>query len=326
MAELTEFEQAVIAAMERDINADDTDDTAADDDTDLSAETEPSEEEDDTSESQPDEEEADDASEDTEDDEETDEAPDESRSGGDADDSPQPAAAGLTVGDRTLTSEQAEQALAVYDWASQLTPQHMQAINALLSGQYRLEPVDAPAAQAAQPEPQVEDDLDELEPAVAQRIRDLEARLEAVTATQDNGEQERITAALQHGAQQFAAEYKLEPAEMERLEQAIVQYQSLTGHIRYTGDYAAGMRSALEQAYWADPELRSRALNAQIVEQAAKDAETRQQTSAKKRKAGSLSGSGGSVPRTAPVPSTPQDKRAAMVAEIASVTGSGQAG
>lgn len=89
-------------------------------------------------------------------------------------------------------------------------------------------------------------------------------------------------------------------------------FDPLTGAPVKPDPYQA-VTQALETAYYMAPETRELELSRQM---AARDARAEADRS-RKEKLGGVSGAAGSVPRTQPVPSNPQDARAAMVSEVA---------
>lgn len=90
-----------------------------------------------------------------------------------------------------------------------------------------------------------------------------------------------------------------------------------------------GFVAALEAAYWATPEFRSRAIQSaasEAAEQARVAAEQQaatQQREARKSRAGALAGNGSSLTRQVAPPSTKQERRAAMVDRFAQAMNEG---
>jgi len=278
-----------------------------------------------------------DATPDTEEDEEPTEASDEGGEGEGEDGREAPAAIqGITIGDREFNPAETQALLELANWASSLTPQQQAEVNNALSGNYVLTPREQTPAPAPAPAPvatsldpsllPLEEGEEEIDPRAAQRISELEARVQAnETATQQTLQQQQV-AEINVAMEAFTTERNISPADSARLQQSVIQSQILVPSIRqHNGDLSAGTRAAMESAYWNDPQLREAELTSRILARDEKDRESKSKTSAKKRKSSSLSGSGGSVSRTNPQPSTKPDRRQAMVEELSAHMGSGQA-
>jgi hypothetical protein len=72
------------------------------------------------------------------------------------------------------------------------------------------------------------------------------------------------------------------------------------------------MQAAMEHALWADPGFRD--VQQQRAAQTARVQEAND--SQRRQRAGALAGGGGTVSRDEPVPTTPTDRKAAMVTEL----------
>lgn len=253
----------------------------------------------------------------------------------------------FTLSGTDYTADQLAQAIQVRDYFAQLPPNYIQAIDALVSGQYHLVPNNQQVAASPQqqqppssattppqvppedpysggawdqtPDPQflqLKSEVEELKavinntlPNVVQRQHndDYNARLQEITSASDS----------------FQKQYDLNEDQMRALEANIVQAQILPALQNRYQSLQGGMNAALEQMFWSTPDLRDPYL--QRV-QASRQAETTAQETdnLRKQQLTALSASGGSAPRREPVPSTPEDRWAAVAAEIAdSMNGSG---
>jgi len=245
-------------------------------------------------------------------------------------------------GGQQLTEDQIVQALQVHNYFARLSPQQVQGIDALMSGQYRLAPAQAeqptpvqPAASSGQTPSQPPSDEGEwLDPHAQQAINKLQAELDqlrqsttqsitpVIQRQQDADYQDRLNV-INAVSDQFQQSYELEDNQMRALEQAIVESQTLPVLSQRYGSLANGMQAALEMYFWSTPQLRDHQLSKQ---QSANEATQQAQDAAtlRKQQLTALSASGGSAPRREPVPSTPEDRHAAMTQEIAqAMNGSG---
>lgn len=259
------------------------------------------------------------------------------------------------IADREVSREEAEQLLALYDWAAQLPPDAAQAVNDVLSGQYRLVPADQPeqapsAASGSGPAPAtftpgvagaVVPDVPQLnpneflDPQLAQYVQQVTAQQNAVIAqqqqmlsdyqaqqqhiaqTQYQQEQSRMLQQVEVGQSQFAeAHPNFSAQEIDLIASQAAALQIVpTLMARNGGNAAAATQEALETAMWATPAFREKVIQSQVDQYA----QTVEQTSEKKRKASALAGSSGSVPRTAPAqrPLTKAEREQAMIREVA---------
>lgn len=110
-------------------------------------------------------------------------------------------------------------------------------------------------------------------------------------------------------AEQFQSQHNLSTEEMTTLRQRAGQLGIVSNLMQQGRPATEAFQQALEITYWSTPEYRTRDLSSNM--------EANNQARKRKAKAASISGSAGSAPRTAPKPKTEQEKREAMVAEIA---------
>ena len=262
-----------------------------------------------------------------------------------------------SINGRDISREEANQLLALYDWAATLPPESAQAINDVLSGQYYLAPVDstpsAPAPTAASgsgPSPatftpgvagvgqtsvpaidpnrfvdpelaqyvqQVTDQQNALIAQQSQQLADYQAQQAQLAAYQAQQEQDRLMQQVQVGQNTFSEQHPdFTPQDIDALVNQVATLQIVPSLMKkHAGNAAAAMSEAMETALWATPQFRDRAIQSQIDQ----FAQTTEQTAQKKRKASALSGSSGSVARTAPDarPMTKAEREQAMIREVA---------
>jgi hypothetical protein len=268
---------------------------------------------------------------------------------------PEPVPDSYKIADREVSREEAEQLLALYDWAAQLPPEAADAVNNVLSGQYRLVPADQPdqapsAASGSGPAPAtftpgvagaVVPDTPQLnpneflDPQLAQYVQQVTAQQNAVIAqqqqmlanyqeqqqqiaqTQYQQEQQRMLQQVEIGQAEFSeAHPDFTAQEIDLIATQAAALQIVpTLMARNGGNAIAATKEALETAMWATPQFREKVIQSQVDQYA----QTVEQTSEKKRKASALAGSSGSVPRTAPAqrPMTKAEREQAMIREVA---------
>lgn len=240
--------------------------------------------------------------------------------------------------DRTLSRSDAEEALRVMDWSRGLQPDHVQAIDAVLSGEYvlvsraeyeasnRAAPAATGAAAGMAPSPTFDDD-DDLDPAIRARFDHLNQTIEGLTSQQQQVLQRQqqenhaqVIARVTEGANRFATAHALTADESRSLQERVVSMQILPGYAAtYNNDAAMAMEKAMEAVYWTDDTFRQREVDKRL----AAEAKSKTDTQVRTRKAGSLTGGGGSVPRVEAAP-TKEDMRGGMVKEIADAMNGGQ--
>jgi hypothetical protein len=253
----------------------------------------------------------------------------------------------FTFSGRDYSNEQVAQALPVYDWFARLQPQQVQAIDALLSGGYRLVPANEPVVTPATPtgsvapvappppgsataeegewlDPRAQREINALRQQMAQMQEVFTQNLAPVVQTQQQADYNTRLSAIKLSHAEFQERFQLPDEAMDALEATIAESQVLPGLANRHGSLKAGMDAALEMAFWSTPVYRDHFIEQR---QASKEAEqaTTDAATVRKQHLTALSGSGGSAPRREPVPSTPADRHAAMVSEIAqAMNGSGQ--
>lgn len=140
------------------------------------------------------------------------------------------------------------------------------------------------------------------------------AALDTYATTQTAATTESL---VNRGVASFQKQYNLSDAEVAEIRQAAARLEILpalmapldpiTGQARKV-DPLAAIETSLETAMYAIPSFRERAFKLQLEQKQAEDT--------RKRNLSKLGGSSGSVPRTTPVPTTPQERQKAMIAEL----------
>jgi hypothetical protein len=220
--------------------------------------------------------------------------------------------------------------VALDNWARSMSQEQRTAVDLLLTGQYRLAPVNEPQPQPVQPQPQpiqpqptpLAEDDELLDPAVRSRFDALNNELnslrqssQAVQQQQLAAQQQQIVNGLDTGRQTFQQAHELSDDEAFALVNQVVNLQVLPSYLAaHNGDATAAMHAALEAQYWASPSYQQRELDRRAA-----DAKSQETTQVRTRKVSAITGSGGSTaPRVETPPADPrQGRRDAMVKEIA---------
>ncbi len=236
----------------------------------------------------------------------------------------QPAAPAFTLNGQEFTQSDVETAINIAGWYARLDQTQIQQIDALISGHYVLSPTTQPGPAPSSATAPVDDGEDWLDPRAAQEIQRLREEIDGVkksltpvVETQQQSQQAQIMAAIEGAAATYAEERNLTPDEMQRLEQAVSQsgiYPSL--YQRARGDAAKAMRESLDTIFYTTAEFRDREVKAQVDAQLQQLSQSQRDEQEKQRQMSALSSTGGTVPRREPRPSTPQDRKQAMVEEI----------
>jgi hypothetical protein len=153
-------------------------------------------------------------------------------------------------------------------------------------------------------------------------IETMNQRLDALNDITVAQQREEIGALVLATKEQFAKEHNLTPAEATEVEQIAGRLNVLPSLMQGTDPLTGqpqqrsrteALHRAFEIAYWQAPKYRERALADQVAERA-------KSTRRKQRLAG-VSGGGGSVPKNMPAPKNEQERRAAMIREVAAAMG-----
>lgn len=230
-----------------------------------------------------------------------------------------------------------ETALQTYDWLRSLPAQALQGVDAYLSGGYVLVPADqvppvgatpnsAPAGgqPSRQPSGQDDDDLDDLDPAVARRLQKYEEELAALrqstqsqVQSQVQQREQALLSAIDVGSEEFSKAHGLEAADLERVQEVATRLGTMqTGLAVYPNDLNKAVVHALDLAYYSDATLRQREID-RVADQRA---EEERRLAERKRKAGAVSSASGSVVKPAPKPPekmTAQEREEAIAQELA---------
>lgn len=260
---------------------------------------------------------------------------------------PRDSAPAFTLSGVDYTPQQVTQAIQVHDWFARLDANQVQAIDALMSGGYRLAPLNEPAPgpqtpspagtaiSPPPPAPAADDEGEWLDPRAQAAINQLRGQINdlqqnftqslgPVVQTQQQADYNTRFAAINTAHSSFQTKYGLTDEAMQSLEASIAEGQILPGLANRHGSLEAGMNAALEMIFWTTPTYRDPYVQSRVTSQQAEQ-HTEQTATTRKQQLTALSGSGGSVPRREPVPTTPEDRHAAMVNEIAAaMNGSGQ--
>lgn len=208
--------------------------------------------------------------------------------------------------DLELPPDHAQVLADFYKWL-QANPQQAALIDAYLSGQAEIVRREQPQAPEPQPAPQPKAQDEQKEPpspelAELEQLRQKIAQLEQI---QYREQMQTAHAAVVEGQQRFAKRMGLTDEELEKVSQVAAAIGSLPHFVQAAGDMITGVEQALENAFWTIPEMREKAISQMLSSP----------DLARQRRAASISGSGGSAPRQSP-PTTPEDRRKAMIDEI----------
>lgn len=245
---------------------------------------------------------------------------------------PAPAPQFVEIAGRQIPISEADRVGALYDFIQQYPEQAAQ-FGSYLLGDMQLVPKSGPEGVTAAPPtteqppartPLRDEDMEYLPPAVQERIRlldEYEDRFDqigrALTTYEDVARQqyEQVNAeraraaqgAINAGTEQFKTAYDLSDDEVQGLMEDASKMGVVAHLAQQYQDPVRAVSEALELAYLRNPDYRDR-------EFARRQAEAEAQRK-KDKKLGAISGAGGSVNRST-TPSTPEEKRAAMVREI----------
>lgn len=230
-----------------------------------------------------------------------------------------------TIGDRQLTQEEADALLQLDTLLS--SDAAFRAHLAAYLNQPQGQPAPTPAPTTPQggtaPDnqyPWAPIDPEYLEHPVVKQLYDISVKqweyIENLkntvsTVNEDVAERRRVEleTLANNVATSFATEYHLSDKELATLRTKAAELEVVPGLIRKGISAPDAFKQALDMAYWATPEYRTRVI--------ADHAEKQQVVKQKKAKAAAVSGSAGSAARTAPKPVTEQDRRQAMIDELA---------
>lgn len=212
------------------------------------------------------------------------------------------------------------------DWAASLSPDQQQAINqALYSGtpQTQTQPI-APTTPTAESDPELAALIEEFgeDHPLVKRLQRIEQAYQGTAQLTAQQEHERVVSLIDRGSNTFKEKYSLTDDDLTALQGAVAQSRILPGFVQANnGDVATAAEKALEYAYWQTPTFRQRAIDAEIE----KSRQAAIADDERKRKAASVTGTGGNgASRTAPPPKTNDERWGAVTAGIAEAMNNGQ--
>ena len=222
---------------------------------------------------------------------------------------------GITFQGNTYSQTEADEIFNVYRWAQSLTPGQVQAIDAALTGQFVTANEPEP-----EPSPEVSSESDEyLDPkaeteiaALNQRIAELDEKQQTQAMQAQEAQIAEAEAGITLGETQFRDKWGLSVEETSQLEEQVVRMGIFPQMVQQADSYAEATENAFEIAFWNHPELRQRATQFFAAEQS----DVAREKEARKTRAGAVSASGGTMPRTEPEPSTYDQRQKAMISEL----------
>lgn len=233
--------------------------------------------------------------------------------------------------------DQVARAIQVHDWYDRLNDNQVQAVDALLSGHYRLVPANeaAPVQPVVQPVtppapvtdiPAVGDEAGEwLDPRAQAEVNRLQSQLDqmraqftgAVTPLVQSQADQQLHSRMQsidNATSAFKTQYQLEDSLIETIGRSVVQAGVLPSLIQqHQGNVEAATRQAYEMMFWTTPTFRDAYMQSKNAAELASLAEQDKAEADKKRKLTALTSSGGSVRRVDPAPNTKDERHQAMV-------------
>lgn len=261
---------------------------------------------------------------------------------------PAQSAPAFTFAGVDYSSSDLAQAVQLRDWYTRLNNPQIQAIDALLSGEYQLVPTSQsqvapvaipPAPQpatspASPPDTPVNDDAGEwLDPRAEAEINRLRTELtqltervtSSVTPLIESRQTDQFNAtlsAIDQAHTAFQTEYTLDDDTMQQLGQAVVNAGVFPSLLQQHRDPQVATKAAFDMMLWTTPTFRDKIVTQRLTALAT-DSQAQAQAD-KTRKLTSLASSGGSVPRRTTTPQTKEERHQAMVEEIrASQNGNG---
>lgn len=250
-----------------------------------------------------------------------------------------PATPAFTFAGVDYTPDQLSHAVRLQGWYDQLRTDQVQAIDAMLSGQYVLVPASAsvapPPGQQTQPpttppappsssadegagewlDPRAEAEITALRNQITELQQTFQQSLTPVLQQQQDVQLQQRIASITNAETAFRASYNLDDATFTQVQNAVVQAGILPSLLpRHNGDVEAATRQAYEMMFWTTPSFRENHLGARAASDLADAAKANQDEIDRKKKLTALSpSSGGSVPRPSRTPQTKDDRHAGMV-------------
>lgn len=229
-----------------------------------------------------------------------------------------------------------EQALSYYEFDALLRgrPDLAQEITALVNGHPREAGEQQPATPASLNLPEGYEDDPYVKPvydaynASIDQLKAMQQRLDELERATTQRDNEEMNVLIDTQRIRFQQENSLTDDEMNHVVETAGRLNVLPALINGTDpitgqaeprDRATALHRAFEIAYWSLPEMRDRALQTQVTKRATT-------TRRKQRLAGVSGGGGGAVAQnTDPRSMSPLERRAAMIAEVAGLTGNEEA-
>lgn len=233
--------------------------------------------------------------------------------------SPPEAPSYVEVGGENIPQDQTHRVAAVYKWLNEY-PDEAQKFVGYLQGDYEISPAQQQQEQPQQEQPQqeqwappAEEDWEFVPDSLRQRmgrVDQMEQRLEQYDQYFQQQQQAQAQDAIDRASSGFREAHDMTDEEFTQIRTQAGQ-MGIAGQLamEHGGDMARGAQEAMEIAYLRNPAMRERENQAQM-QQLAAEQQRQQRLSA-------IGGNGGSAPRTAPVPESGEDRRAAMVQELA---------
>ncbi len=214
----------------------------------------------------------------------------------------------VQLGDRRISAEEARGLANVYDWI-QSRPEEFVNYLQVLEGKAQVVPV----GQQQAPVPEVDEYEDPALRALREQLAAVTQRQEAFETQQFQERQYQANQEASYVVQKvrgdFQSKYGLSAEEVMALEDTAAVVVAGLRQRRPTIAMSEAATEGLEAAYWANETYREREF-VRRTEQAKTDQK-------RQRKLAGVSGTSGSVPREKPAPRTEEERREAMVAEIA---------
>lgn len=226
------------------------------------------------------------------------------------------------------TQEDMEGYLALAEWAAGLTQDQQAAINtALTNPQAYTQPVVNQPPPTTPPTTDIDPILTELieeygEDHPLVKYAKLQQQNSQQVAQFNIQQQQAVNSQkIQSGSKLFQQKYELTDEELQSLSGAVLRAGTFPAFVQTFNDPEVAIQQAMDHAYWSNPAFRQREIQ---KEQDALKAKT-QTDDTRKRKASSVTGTGGNgAPRTSTPPKTPEDRWAAVAAGIAEAQSNGQ--
>lgn len=139
--------------------------------------------------------------------------------------------------------------------------------------------------------------------------QELDQRTGSIAQVLQTRQAQENSAIIDRVKSDFAAARNLTPDELKQLDLEAARLQIFPALMNQGLDMYTAAEKALDTAYWSNDLFRQRAINTQ-TEQSRAD-------TTRKRKLAAVGGNSGSSPRQAPVPKNDEERRQAMIAEVA---------